>query len=177
MIKKYRKIAMIKAEQFDCSTEMIVKYNIHANPEGHYFGGVPLYEYELPIYEYELPTKEGNMEVHMGDYIATGFEGEHWVIKRSIFEKTYEPVQNITDCPYCHPDSNLLDSYGISAWHNDELNLEEIDNQTGKIDNKGDDMWSDLAFNPMLKYLRVWGDGMDPLTVHIKYCPFCGRKL
>lgn len=110
MIKKYRKTSMIKAEQFDCSTEMMVKYNIYANPEGHYFGGFPLHE---------LPTKEGKMEVHMGDYIATGVEGEHWVIKRSIFEKTYEPVQNTTDCPYCHPDSNLVDSYGVSAWHND----------------------------------------------------------
>lgn len=167
MIKEYRKTATIKAEQFDSSNEMMKKYNIHANPEGHYFGGFPLYK---------LPTKEGNMEVHKGDWIATGVEGEHWAIKDSVFKKTYESMQD-TDCPYCHSGSNLKSRYNSSAWDDDELNIDSIDDKTGKIDNRGRDMYGDIYFNPRLKYLQSWGGGTDPLTVEISYCPFCGRKL
>ena len=81
MLHEYRKKTTIKAEQFDGSDEMMIKYSIQANPEGHYFGGFPLYE---------LPTKEGNMEVHKGDWIATGIDGEHWAIADDIFRRTYE---------------------------------------------------------------------------------------
>lgn len=37
-----------------------------------------------------IDTLEGGHIVCPGDYIATGVEGEHWPIKPSIFEKTYE---------------------------------------------------------------------------------------
>ena len=37
-----------------------------------------------------LKTKEGPMRVHKGDWIATGVDGEHWVIANDIFRKTYE---------------------------------------------------------------------------------------
>lgn len=40
----------------------------------------------------ELKTKEGNMSLHLGDYIATGVNGEHWCVDKDIFEKTYERV-------------------------------------------------------------------------------------
>lgn len=37
-----------------------------------------------------LKTKEGPMRVYKGDWIATGIDGEHWVIANDIFCKTYE---------------------------------------------------------------------------------------
>lgn len=42
MLHEYRKKTTIKAEQFDGSDEMMIKYSIQANPEGYYFGGFPL---------------------------------------------------------------------------------------------------------------------------------------
>ena len=83
MIHKYRKTALIEAEQFDGSIEMKTKYQIVDKAEltsAYYQGGS----------RYFLPTKEGNMKLNTGDYIATGVDGEHWAIDQDIFERTYE---------------------------------------------------------------------------------------
>ena len=79
MLKEYRKTATIKAEQFDGSIEMAQKYNIERGDTG-------------AGYEYYLPTNAGDMAFNEGDYIATGVDGEHWVIDQDIFERTYERV-------------------------------------------------------------------------------------
>lgn len=168
MIKEYRKTATIKAEQYQGTDEQNKRYNISIYPLG---------PYNLLNEHAYLPTVEGDMELNIGDWIATGVEGEHWAIKNSVFKKTYEPVQDTTDCPYCHSGSNLKSRYNSSAWDDDELNIDSIDDKTGKIDNRGRDMYADLSFNPRLKYLQSWAEGEDPLTVEISYCPFCGRKL
>ena len=84
MLHKYKKTALIEAEQFDGRQTMMVKYGIFAHPEAHYFTGEP---------PYTLKTKEGDMEVKPYDYIATGIDGEHWAIDKDIFEKTYERVE------------------------------------------------------------------------------------
>ena len=81
MLHKYRKTATIMAEQFDGSVDMMREDDIKADPEGHYFGGFPLFT---------LPTKEGKMTIHEGEWIATGIDGEHWAIAPDIFVKTYE---------------------------------------------------------------------------------------
>ena len=169
MIKEYCKTATIRAEQYQGTDEQNKRYNISIYPLG---------PYNLLNEHAYLPTVEGDMELNTGDWIATGIEGEHCVIKDSVFKKTYEPVQD-TDCPYCHPGSGLASKeYGEqSAWEDNELNIDCIDDKTGKIDNRGWDMWTDLSFNPRLKYLQSWAEGTDPLTVEISYCPFCGRKL
>lgn len=39
-----------------------------------------------------ITTKEGPLVVNPGDYIATGIDGEHWVIDKDIFERTYERI-------------------------------------------------------------------------------------
>ena len=77
MLHKYRKTALIEAEQFDGTKEM--KDNIFPDDNGTGF-------------DYFLLTKEGNMKLNTGDYIATGVDGEHWAIAPEIFEKTYERV-------------------------------------------------------------------------------------
>ena len=85
MIKEYRKKATIKAERFDGSFEMMKRYSI--NKAERIFSSAAKRKYMLP-------TPEGVMAITMGDYIATGVNGEHWAIKKEIFEKTYELVED-----------------------------------------------------------------------------------
>ncbi len=44
-----------------------------------------------------IHTLEGDMKVSAGDYIITGVNGEQYPCKTDIFEKTYEPVGNISE--------------------------------------------------------------------------------
>lgn len=82
MLHKYRKTALIEAEQFDGSTKQIARYKVHI--VGPTSWGDASY--------FLLPTKEGNMKLNVGNYIATGVDGEHWAIDQDIFERTYERV-------------------------------------------------------------------------------------
>lgn len=77
MIKEYRKKTTIKAEQFTEDPKQVFKYNIFPDSSGAGF-------------DYFLPTKEGDMKINKGDWIATGIDGEHWVIDPDIFVRTYE---------------------------------------------------------------------------------------
>lgn len=80
MTKEYRKIATIKAEQFDGSDEMISKYDIGFFPK-------------LTNRRYFIKSLEGDLEINVGDWIATGSNGEHWPIRDDIFKKTYQEVK------------------------------------------------------------------------------------
>ena len=42
---------------------------------------------------YYLSTLEGKMKLTVGDWIATGTNGEHWAVKDKIFKKTYVLVE------------------------------------------------------------------------------------
>lgn len=77
MIKIYRKTATIKAEQFDGSDEMIERYDMGFQLAPNGKGGAI------------IKTLEGDLLVHVGDWIATGVNGEHWAIKNDVFKKTY----------------------------------------------------------------------------------------
>lgn len=83
MIKEYRKVSTIKAEQFDGSNELINKYDIKICE------GVSI---KVKGHIYAINTLEGTLAFIVGDWIATGSDGEHWAIKDSIFRKTYEEV-------------------------------------------------------------------------------------
>ncbi|MDY8106074.1 hypothetical protein [Pediococcus pentosaceus] len=83
MLKEYRKTATIKAEQFGGGHEQVKKYDIQDKAiMGKEYSGN----------RWTILTKEGPMIVNMGDWIATGVEGEHWAIDNEIFKKTYEEV-------------------------------------------------------------------------------------
>ena len=73
--KKYRKMATIEAEQFDGSKEMSKKYGVRLMPKSLEAG--------------YINTLEGTLVIHIGDWIATGVDGEHWPIADGIFRKTY----------------------------------------------------------------------------------------
>lgn len=77
MLHEYRKKTTIKAEQFTEDPKQVFKYNIFPDDNGAGF-------------DYFLPTKEGDMKINKGDWIATGIDGEHWVIADDLFRRTYE---------------------------------------------------------------------------------------
>ena len=45
--------------------------------------------------ELDINTLEGVMHANIGDWIITGVNGEQYPCKPDIFEKTYEPVEEI----------------------------------------------------------------------------------
>ena len=77
MSKTYRKTTTIKAERFDGSREMVEKYKMM--DAGTMIGTQHSPELYL----------EGAGKVVIGDWIATGVNGEHWPIADDIFKKTY----------------------------------------------------------------------------------------
>ncbi len=48
---------------------------------------------------FEIPTKEGLMHGSPGDYLIIGVEGEMYPCKPTIFEKTYEAVDEPLPLP------------------------------------------------------------------------------
>ena len=82
MIKVYRKTATIKAEQFDGSDEMVKKYKLFR-----------------PIAcdpHYTLARPGTIMSFDVGDWIATGVNGEHWPIADDVFKQTYAELPVIS---------------------------------------------------------------------------------
>ena len=79
----YKKKSKTLFEQFDGSNELIDKYKLsrHTVLSG-----------ELTDIYY-LSTLEGEMKLTVGDWIATGTNGEHWAVKDKIFKKTYVLVE------------------------------------------------------------------------------------
>nr|DAQ69782.1 MAG TPA: Protein of unknown function (DUF1642) [Caudoviricetes sp.] len=87
MIRTYHKTATIKAEQFDGSNEMIDKYDIEV-VEGDYADDYSMPEAgPAPYFRYFMPS--GYNEIYVGDWVATGVNGEHWAIADDVFNKTY----------------------------------------------------------------------------------------
>jgi len=84
MIKKYRKTATIKAEQFDYEKWVHMRHDAYPMVFGDTAkdGGMMATN---PV----IPTLEGDMRVHDGDWIATGVDGEHRPIADDVFRKTY----------------------------------------------------------------------------------------
>lgn len=87
MIKIYHKTATIKAEQFDGSREMAKRYGAELYSESGY--GYEAVEGEPNGDGYVIDTLEGELLIRIGDWIATGVNGEHWPIDNGIFKKTY----------------------------------------------------------------------------------------
>lgn len=113
---KYIKTAVIEAEQFDGSSEMIKKYGLKYVPSG------PHLDIKLVI-----PTLEGNMALEKGDWIATGVNGEHWAVAQDIFEKTYAPTTDIKARPKIYVGwSASTTSYNIKFTTYDQLTAKKL---------------------------------------------------
>ncbi|WP_421016720.1 hypothetical protein [Furfurilactobacillus cerevisiae] len=93
---KYVRVTPIEAERFDGSKEMIKKFSIN-DELVDFIGGdqhLPVDHQFQIIFNYSISTLEGQMYFGIGDYIATGIDGEHWPIEKSVFERTYRPVED-----------------------------------------------------------------------------------
>lgn len=98
MIKTYKKVATIQAEQFNGSNEMVKKYNITP---------------PMPLDpDYTINTLEGDMVLGVSDWIATGADGEHWAIKDAIFKKTYVEVGN---------DKKIVKAVQFDSWDEETM--------------------------------------------------------
>lgn len=103
---KYRKTALIEAEQFDAVQWEKGLY--HAIEEFDYAPSKRekarrKYCRETGLYNdtvhggYRLKTLEGPMRLRNGDWIATGVNGEHWAIADDVFKKTYTKLPVIPE--------------------------------------------------------------------------------
>lgn len=79
---KYRKTALVEAEQFLPADGKI--------PAGVIADG--LSDPRKSPSQWVLDTLEGRHTLRPGDYICTGPAGERWNVEQSIFEATYEPA-------------------------------------------------------------------------------------
>lgn len=86
-IKQYRKKPIV--------VEVIQYDGTNFDEIAEWSGGIVEY--------YNILTKETNLEIHTlegimsaikGSYIVKGNEGEFWAVKQSIFEATYEEVND-----------------------------------------------------------------------------------
>ncbi|MET0439156.1 MAG: hypothetical protein ABW043_16855 [Devosia sp.] len=89
-MSKYRKTALVEAEQF---------LPPHQIPEGCYQKG-NIADVAHGHGEWFLKTLEGEHPLRYGDYIPIGVAGERWNVERAIFEASHEPVD--TPAPALH---------------------------------------------------------------------------
>ena len=85
---KYYKRGVTTIEKFDGSPEMVKKYDIVK-------ASTTVNGYVLEPSYAAIKTLEGRLQLHVGDWIATGVNGEHWPIADEIFKKTYTPLPAI----------------------------------------------------------------------------------
>lgn len=83
MTRTYIKKDSIKAEQFDGSFDMQAKY---AMMSVHFTSGKSATS---------MPVQNGDVKVNVGDWIATGINGEHWTITDEAFQQAYAELPAI----------------------------------------------------------------------------------
>lgn len=94
MKKTYRKIETIQAEQFDGSQEMIKKYRTRTC---ELVSSPVVKNEESKLYLLNIISQDllfNAREVKIGDWVATGINGEHWAIKDDIFRETYTEAKS-----------------------------------------------------------------------------------
>ena len=113
MIKVYRKTTTVNAEQFDGSDDMVKKYNI--------MQPMPLDP------DYTINTLEGDMVLGVGDWIATGIDGEHWPIADDVFKKTYAELPVIPGYVAKYINHRKLSGWDIWDVMHDCLREDRVD--------------------------------------------------
>lgn len=142
---KYIKTGTTEFEQFDGSDEMCEKYGIRPDMgTANVVTGKTLY--------FLMPTLEGELSFEIGDWIATGVNGEHWAVKDEIFQKTYKRLPKLTRpvsryLEYCKEHWNLNDAF---------LNAEYL----VPNDISGGEVLDYLSSHPE-QFARAWLDGYE----------------
>jgi hypothetical protein len=119
---KYIKTGATEFEQFDGSDEMCEKYGIHPDMgTANVVTGKTLY--------FLMPTLEGELSFEIGDWIATGVNGEHWAVTDDVFKKTYAELPVIPKVYADMIEEYKTNHYPLSEiftewdWHYDEQEL------------------------------------------------------
>lgn len=100
-MKVYRKTDAVDAEQFDGSNEMVDKYGIEVVEGVADKYGIEMVDRDYaedysipeagpaPYVRYFLTRFDLAKGISVGDWIATGSNGNHWTITDDVFKKTY----------------------------------------------------------------------------------------
>lgn len=144
MIKAYRKTSTIKAEQFDGSAEMIDKYKIISTHLACTAGGFEG--------AYFLSTLEGELRVNIGDWIATGVNGEHWAIADDVFKQTYAELPVIP----VFVDKYIKESHGYGSNVYEAVDCAYSLSKNGKNEEAKLGLW---IKNNSDTFSRAWLDG------------------
>lgn len=134
MIRTYRKIATIQAEQFDGSNEMADKYRIKYD--------------EAFMGSFGIETLEGWIEIKACDWIATGVNGEHWPISDNVFRKTYAELPVIPKNVACLIKQDKERNYNLAMTFNDAYSRHIWKDGVGEWTIEHSDMFA-----------RAWLDG------------------
>lgn len=85
MIKKYHKTKPVQAERFDGSIEMARKYKL-------LIASTIVDDKVVEPSFVSIETRVGWLEMHVGDWITTSANGDHWPVANDIFKNAYEPL-------------------------------------------------------------------------------------
>ena len=88
---KYRKTALIEAEQFDVDAFANETHSDFIALAVCGARDVPQFDGR---HEFHIHTLEGPHMVRHGDWIARGVKGEFWPIKADVFAATYEKADD-----------------------------------------------------------------------------------
>ena len=140
---KYIKTAITEFEQFDGSDEMIGKYDIDPEQIGE---GMPMYQ---------LETLKGTIQIFIGDWIATGVEGEHWPVKDEIFQKTYKKLPVIPERV-----ADYIESFSAGETDMDVINVSSA--ILGAVDyDQSNYIVADWIKEHGDDFARAWLDGYE----------------
>lgn len=115
---KYIKTAVTEFGQFNGSDEMCEKYGAEYELVSITDGdpNIPIDKQYQVAFHYWLKTLGAPLNIEIGDWIATGVNGEHWPVKDEIFRKTYKKLPKLTRSvsqylEYCKEHWNLNDAF------------------------------------------------------------------
>jgi hypothetical protein len=150
---KYIKTAVTEFEQFDGSDEMIGKYDIDPEQIGE---GMPMYQ---------LETLKGTIQIFIGDWIATGVEGEHWPVKDEIFKKTYKKLPVIPKVLAKWIEACKRAGTPLLMMLDDTLSVEDLtQDDTDQIED-----WMDAHTDNEVSNIisRAWLDGYEVAEIEV----------
>jgi hypothetical protein len=152
---KYIKTTTTEFEQLDGWQKTFEKYGIRIESADDLSEAV--LDELVPRGRYFLKTLEGELECHIGDWIATGVNGEHWPVKDEIFKKTYKKLPVIPKdvanmMPIWKVHSSLQDVYFYAGQYHSFPNL----------DDAKADFWI-VKHND--EFARAWLDGYEVVEV------------
>lgn len=124
---KYIKTGTTEFEQLDGWQKTFEKYGIRIESADDLSEAV--LDELVPRGRYFIKTLECELECHIGDWIATGVNGEHWAVTDDVFKKTYAELPVISKVYADMIEEYKTNHYPLSEiftewdWHYDEQEM------------------------------------------------------